>query len=47
MEMELALARGEWDRFDEIANSSPMEWIYDERKEGMERYHGLLNKDCI
>lgn len=33
--------------FDAIVKHSNFQWIFDERKEGNEKYHGLLRPNCI
>ena len=45
--MQMALSQDNFKVFDELADSSSFEWVYDERKEGIEAYHGLIEQDCL
>ncbi|CAG9327613.1 unnamed protein product [Blepharisma stoltei] len=33
--------------FDEILNNTSFQWVIDERKKGVAKYHGLLGEDCL
>ena len=43
----MAIKEGLWDQVDRIAEESDMEWIYDDRKEGEAKYHGILDPECM
>ena len=47
LKMEMAIKEGLWEQFDSIAEQSDWDWVYDERKEGEAKYHGILEKECI
>ena len=46
-EMQFAMMLGKWDVFDNIQRQSGFEYVYDGRKTGMERYHGIIRKECL
>ena len=47
IDMQYAQMQNDWALFDKIMEDSYFEWVYDERKQGMERYHGLLTQECL
>ena len=47
VDMEHALLLGNIELFDQIIDGSEYEWIYDERKVGTDRWHGILDEECL
>ena len=46
-DMEFALMDDNWDLFDTIQRRSSFQYVYDGRKKGMDRYHGILSEECV
>ena len=47
LSMQYALIDDNWDVFDKIQGQSSFQYVYDGRKKGMDRYHGILSEDCV
>lgn len=45
IDIELTLDNDE--KFDQIVSQSSMKWVYDGRKNGPDRYHGLIEPECF
>ena len=45
IDLEYALLYGA--DFDSLAKDTNFEFVYDERKKGLSKYHGLLTEDCL
>ena len=43
----MAIKEGRWKQFDQLAEESTWEWIFDDRKEGEAKYHEILEKECM
>ncbi|CAG9333256.1 unnamed protein product [Blepharisma stoltei] len=46
-QIDLEYARLYGADFDSILKTTNFEWVYDGRKQEMERYHGLITPDCV
>ena len=47
LDMQIALNEDNWELFDKIVERSEYQWVIDERKSGVDRYHGLLEPECV
>jgi len=45
LNIQLAIMYGQ--DIDAIIEQSDFEWIFDDRKEGYEKYHGVIPEECV